>query len=58
MKNANPETIAARLAELLTSLHGEVFLEVLLAMLKHSILVTNRLNSLRAIESTSPIFTT
>ena len=45
MKNAKPDTIAARLAELLTSLHGEVFLEVLLAMLKHSILVTNRLNS-------------
>ncbi len=58
MKNANPDTIAARLAELLTSLQGDVFLEVLLAMLKHSILVTNRLNSPIAIDNTSPIFTT
>jgi len=58
MKNARAETMAARLAELLTSLHGDDFLEVLFAMLKHSILVTSRLSSATLIDSTSPIFTT
>ena len=56
MKNANPETIAARLAALLTSLHGDVALEVLLAILKHSIVVTSRENSATAIDKISPIF--
>ena len=55
MKNAKPATMAARLAELLTSLHGDVFLEVLLAMLKHNIHVTNRLNSAKQILRTKPI---
>ena len=57
MKNAKAETIAARLAELLTSLHGDVFLEVLLAMLKHNILVTSNENSPTAIDKTRPVIT-
>ncbi len=56
MKNAKPETIAARLAELLTSLQEDVFLEVLFAMLKHNIQVTSNENSLIAILRTSPRF--
>ena len=58
MKNAKPETIAARLAELLTSLQGDVFLEVLFAMLKHNILVTRSENSPIAILKTKPVFAT
>lgn len=58
MKNAKPVTIAARLAELLTSLHGDVFLEVLLAMLKQIILATSNENSATAILRTKPVFTT
>lgn len=54
MKNAKPETIAARLAELLTSLQGDVFLEVLLAILKHIILHTSNANSPIATDNTSP----
>ena len=57
MKNAKPVTIAARLAELLTSLHRDVFLEVLLAMLKQIILATSNENSATAILKTNPVFT-
>jgi hypothetical protein len=58
MKNAKPVTIAARLAELLTSLHGDVFLEVLLAILKQIILATNNENSATAILKINPMINT
>ena len=55
MKNAKAEITAANIAELLTSRQGDVFLEVLLAMLKHRILVMSKLISPMAILSTKPV---